>query len=255
MYCDPPSSLARKAALTAIDMMCDAILKWLAPVLSFTCEEAWRTYKPDAEPSVHLTLFPQGLDGFRDDALAAKWETIRNVRRVVTGALEVETRRQADRLVAGSLGRWSMSPTGRFSPLCSMSIWPRSGITSNAMITNDDAPADAFRLNDVPGVAVVVEKSRGHQMARGRGKSCRPWAKTPNIPTCRRATRRRCASGKRWAFPFSLSSSRRRPGPITTCFRDRSRKMTGHLSKQNQHGVWVPAFAGTTWCVVSTMAP
>ena len=90
LYCDPPSSMARKAALTTIDMLCDAILKWLAPVLSFTSEEAWRMYRPDAEPSVHLTLFPEGLEAFRDDALAAKWETIRNVRRVVTGALEVE---------------------------------------------------------------------------------------------------------------------------------------------------------------------
>ena len=47
-------------------------------------------YRPDAEPSVHLTLFPDSFEGFRDDALAAKWEIIRNVRRVVTGALEVE---------------------------------------------------------------------------------------------------------------------------------------------------------------------
>src|SRR5258707_8924427 len=90
LYCDPPSSLARKAALTTIDMLCDSILKWMAPVLSFTCDEAWRLYRPGAEPSVHLTLFPQAVDDFRDDALAAKWETIRNVRRVVTRALEVE---------------------------------------------------------------------------------------------------------------------------------------------------------------------
>src|SRR6202012_2999630 len=90
LYCDPPSSLARKAALTTIDIVCDAVLKWLAPILSFSCEEAWRLYRPDAEPSVHLTLFPQGLEDFRDDALAAKWEIIRNVPRVVTGALEVE---------------------------------------------------------------------------------------------------------------------------------------------------------------------
>ena len=90
LYCDPPSSMARKAALTTIDMICDAILKWFAPVLSFTSEEAWRMYRPDAEPSVHLTLFPEGLEAFRDDALAAKWEIVRNVRRVVTGALEVE---------------------------------------------------------------------------------------------------------------------------------------------------------------------
>ena len=61
LYCDPPSSLARKAALTTIDIICDAILRWFAPVLSFTADEAWQLYKPDAEPSVHLTLFPDGL--------------------------------------------------------------------------------------------------------------------------------------------------------------------------------------------------
>src|SRR5580692_6142170 len=82
LYCDPPSSVTRKAALTAIDMICDAILRWLAPVLSFTCEEAWWLYKPAAEPSVHLTQFPDGLEAFRDDGLAAKWETIRAIRRV-----------------------------------------------------------------------------------------------------------------------------------------------------------------------------
>src|SRR5581483_5639698 len=90
LYCDPPSSLTRKAALTTIDLLCNSILKWLAPVLSFTAEEGWRMYRPDAEPSVHLTLFPEGLEKLRDDKLAAKWETIRDVRRVVTGALELE---------------------------------------------------------------------------------------------------------------------------------------------------------------------
>jgi len=103
LYCDAPSSLTRKAALSAIDIICDAILKWLAPVLSFTTDEAWRMYRPGAEPSVHLTLFPTDLDAFRDDALAAKWETIRNVRRVVTGALELERAAKNIGLVAGGL--------------------------------------------------------------------------------------------------------------------------------------------------------
>src|SRR4029078_10396227 len=62
LYCDPPSSVARKAALTTIDSLCDAILKWLAALLTFPCDEAWRLYRPDAEPSVHLTLFPDGFD-------------------------------------------------------------------------------------------------------------------------------------------------------------------------------------------------
>jgi isoleucyl-tRNA synthetase len=165
LYCDPPSSLARKAALTAIDMICDAILKWLAPVLSFTCEEAWRLYKPGAEPSVHLTLFPESFDNLRDDALVAKWETIRDVRRVVTGALEVE---RAAKHIGSSLEASPMiyvSDKNVFATLFDIDL-AEVCITSNAMVTNEDAPAAAFRLNDVPGVAVVVEKAVGIKCAR-----------------------------------------------------------------------------------------
>jgi isoleucyl-tRNA synthetase len=165
LYCDPPSSLARKAALTAIDMICDAILKWFAPVLSFTCEEAWRLYRPGAEPSVHLTLFPDGIETFRDDALAAKWETIRQVRRVVTGALEVEraAKRIGSSLEASPLVYVSEKAT--FSTLFDIDL-AEVCITSNAMVSNADALADAFRLNDVPGVGVVVEKAVGTKCAR-----------------------------------------------------------------------------------------
>jgi len=165
LYCDPPSSVARKAALTAIDMICDAILKWLAPVLSFTAEEAWRLYRPDAEPSVHLALFPERLEAFRDDALAAKWETIRNVRRVVTGALEVE---RAAKRIGSSLEASPLvfiSDKKIFDTLFDIDL-AEVCITSNAMVTNEDAPADAFRLNEVTGVAVVVEKAVGTKCAR-----------------------------------------------------------------------------------------
>jgi isoleucyl-tRNA synthetase len=165
LYCDPPSSLPRKAALTTIDIICDAILKWLAPVLSFTCEEAWRMYKADAEPSVHLTLFPEDFESFRNDALAAKWETIRDVRRVVTGALELE---RAAKNIGSSLEASPLvyvSDQAIFNTLFDVDLAEVS-ITSNAMITNEDAPADAFRLNEVPGVAVVVEKAVGTKCAR-----------------------------------------------------------------------------------------
>jgi isoleucyl-tRNA synthetase len=165
LYCDPPSSLARKAALTTIDILCDAILKWLAPVLSFTSEEAWRLYRPDAEPSVHLTLFPESFENFRDEKLAAKWEIIRAVRRVVTGALEVE---RAAKNIGSSLEASPLvyvSDNKIFATLFDIDL-AEVCITSNAMVTNDDAPSDAFRLNEVPGVAVVVEKAVGTKCAR-----------------------------------------------------------------------------------------
>jgi isoleucyl-tRNA synthetase len=165
LYCDPPSSVARKAALTTIDLICESILKWLAPVLSFTCEEAWRMVRPNAEPSVHLTLFPDAMERYRDDALAAKWEIIRDVRRVVTGALELERAAKrigssleaspivyvADRALIGTLFDVDLAE------VC---------ITSNYEVREGEAPASAFRLDNVPGVAVVVEKAVGTKCAR-----------------------------------------------------------------------------------------
>ena len=131
--------------------------------MSFTCEEAWRLYRPDAEPSVHLTLFPEGFEAFRDETLAAKWEIIRNVRRVVTGALEVE---RAAKRIGSSLEASPLvyvSDKKIFATLFDVDL-AEVCITSNAMVSNEDAPAAAFRLNEVPGVAVVVEKGRRHQM-------------------------------------------------------------------------------------------
>jgi isoleucyl-tRNA synthetase len=165
LYCDAPSSLARKAALTTIDIICDAILRWLAPVLSFTTDEAWRMYKPNAEPSVHLTLLPEGFEKFRDDALAVRWETIRNVRRVVTGALELE---RAAKNIGSSLEASPLvyvSDKDIFNTMFDIDL-AEVCITSNAMVTNDEAPAGAFRLADVPDVAVVVEKAVGTKCAR-----------------------------------------------------------------------------------------
>ncbi|MFB9264581.1 isoleucine--tRNA ligase [Bradyrhizobium erythrophlei] len=165
LYCDPPSSVARKAALTTIDMLCEAILKWLAPILSFTADEAWRMYRPNAEPSVHLALFPEGLEQFRDDKLAAKWDVIRDVRRVVTGALELE---RAAKNIGSSL---EASPViyvadrDTLATLFDVDV-AEVCITSSYEVREGEAPAGAFRLDAVPGVAVVVEKAVGTKCAR-----------------------------------------------------------------------------------------
>src|SRR6202012_4941183 len=140
-------------------------LKWLAPVLSFTTEEAWRMYKPDAEPSVHLTLFPEGLDQFRDDALATKWQTVRDVRRVVTGALELE---RAAKRIGSSLEASPViyvSDRQTLATLFDIDL-AEVCITSSCEVREGEAPAAAFRLDGVPGVAVIVEKAAGRKCAR-----------------------------------------------------------------------------------------
>ncbi|AJA60505.1 MULTISPECIES: isoleucine--tRNA ligase [Bradyrhizobium] len=165
LYCDPPSSPARRAALTTIDLLCESVLKWLAPILSFTAEEAWRMYRPQAEPSVHLTVFPGAMDAFLDEKLAAKWETIRDVRRVVTGALELE---RAAKNIGSSLEASPVIYVADRNVLMTLfdTDLAEICITSNYEVREGEAPAGAFRLDVVPGVAVVVEKAVGTKCAR-----------------------------------------------------------------------------------------
>ncbi len=210
LYCDPPSSVARKAALTTIDLLCDAILKWLAPILSFTTDEAWRMYRPNAEPSVHLTLFPEGLEQFRNDALAAKWETIRNVRRVVTGALELE---RAAKRIGSSLEASPVIYVADREMLATLFDIDLAEvcITSNYEVREGEAPATAFRLDAVPGVA-WWSRRRSAPNVRAHGRSSPQSARILTIPTSRRATRRRCANGRRWGSRLELARSRRCAG-------------------------------------------
>ena len=91
IYCDRPDSLRRRAARTVLDHLHRCLTVWLAPVLCFTAEEAWGA-RFGAEGSVHLELFPALPAEWRNDKLAATWETIRAVRRRITVPLE-EARR------------------------------------------------------------------------------------------------------------------------------------------------------------------
>jgi isoleucyl-tRNA synthetase len=175
LYCDPPSSVARKSALSVIDVLFRAITTWLAPILSFTTDEAWLSRYGDADSSVHLELFQSVPQTWRDDALAARWETIREVRRVVTGALEVE---RAAKRIGSSL---EASPViyvadrDMLATLFGVDL-AEICITSNYEVREGEAPADAFRLPAVAGVAVVVEKAAGAKCARS-------WKISPEVGT------------------------------------------------------------------------
>jgi isoleucyl-tRNA synthetase len=164
LYCDPYSSATRKAALTVLDYLFRCTVSWLAPMLCFTAEEAWLARYPD-ESSVHLETFPKVLAAWRDDALAEKWRKIRTVRRVVTGALEVE---RANKRIGSSLEAAPIvyvSDENLFAALVDVDLAEVS-ITSGATLIAGDGPVEAFRLADVGGVAVVPRPAEGTKCAR-----------------------------------------------------------------------------------------
>jgi isoleucyl-tRNA synthetase len=165
LYCDPISSLKRRASLTVIDHVFRAAVTWLAPLLPFTAEEAWLSRYPSEDGSVHLQLFPTIPAQWRDDALAEKWRKIRTVRRVVTGALEIE---RAGKRIGSSLEADPfvyVTNEELFEAMLGVDL-PEICITSAGTIVKGDAPADAFRLPDVPGVAVVTKLAEGRKCAR-----------------------------------------------------------------------------------------
>jgi isoleucyl-tRNA synthetase len=165
LYCDPISSVTRKACLTVLDQIFRATVSWLAPILAFTAEEAWLARHPSADGSVHLELFPELPATWRDDALAEKWRKVRNVRRVITGALEIE---RAHKRIGSSLEAAPVvhvSDPELFAALVDID-WAEVAITSDARLVEGDGPPEAFRLDDVKGVAVEVRLAQGTKCAR-----------------------------------------------------------------------------------------
>ncbi len=165
LYCNPISSTTRKSSLTVLEHLFRATVTWLAPMLPFTAEEAWLARYPSAEGSVHLELFPEVPSAWRDDALAEKWRRVRNVRRVVTGALEIE---RAHKRIGSSLEAAPviyLSDPELFAAVVDVDF-AEVAITSDYTLVEGDGPPDAFRLDEVKGVAVVVKLAQGRKCAR-----------------------------------------------------------------------------------------
>ncbi len=164
LYCDPPSSVKRRTTLAVIEQIFRCVTTWLAPILVFTSEEAWLARYSQAI-SAHLEQFPTLPSQWRDDALFQKWEQIRLIRSVVTGALEIE---RAQKRIGSSLeaapivylndSKLSAALAGcDFAEIC---------IVSNLTLENGAGPSDAFRLPEVPGVAVSPQRAKGVKCAR-----------------------------------------------------------------------------------------
>jgi isoleucyl-tRNA synthetase len=86
LYCDAATDPKRRAYRTVLDTLFQALVRWLAPVMVFTCEEVWSTRYPDAG-SVHLLEWPE-IGNWHDEALATRVARLREVRRAVTEAIE-----------------------------------------------------------------------------------------------------------------------------------------------------------------------
>jgi isoleucyl-tRNA synthetase len=171
LYCDGADDPLRRATRTVMDRVFDCLVRWLAPILCFTAEEAWLARHGVADGrSVHLELFAEVPEAWHDPAVAARWDRLRDIRRVATGALE---RERAAKRIGSSLQAAVEVYVDDPADLGDVDL-AELCITSAAALCVRDAPEGAFGLPDVPGVAVMVREAPG-------GKCQRCWRVLPEI--------------------------------------------------------------------------
>ena len=164
LYCDG-DTVERRAARTVLRLLYERLTTWLAPILVFTMEEVWLERNPGAGSSVHLQDIPDTPRSWHNPELAQKWAGLRQARRVVTAALEVQ---RTNKVIGASL---EAAPTVYvedaalaealnavpFADLC---------ITSDITVVAGDAPEGAFSLPEAPGIAVVFAAAQGEKCTR-----------------------------------------------------------------------------------------
>jgi isoleucyl-tRNA synthetase len=173
LYCDGATN-RRKSAQTVLDILFHRLTTWLAPILVFTAEEVWLERFPGEDSSIHLQDIPETPAAWRDDALAEKWAQIRQVRSVVTGALEIQRR---DKVIGSSLEAAPIVHVGADLEMLLASVeFEDICITSAVTLDTGLPPAEAFTMEGVPGIAVTFAKAQGQKCQRS-------WKILPDVGT------------------------------------------------------------------------
>ena len=88
LYCGDPNSLERRSCRTVLELIFKSLTSWLAPIISFTAEEAWQCWVEDVNNSIHLKEHPKIPENWINPNLEDKWERIRKIRSEVLSAIE-----------------------------------------------------------------------------------------------------------------------------------------------------------------------
>ncbi len=162
IYCDPLDSTQRRATRTVLDIIFNYLVRWLAPTLVFTCEEAWKSKGNTS--SIHLENFLQTPIEYKNIELSKKWNTIKNIRKVITGALE---KKRADKFIGSSLeAHIKVYLEDSIKDSIGNTSLDDISITSSFEILPYNKNNLCFEMEEVNGVGIEVEKAKGKKCNR-----------------------------------------------------------------------------------------
>jgi isoleucyl-tRNA synthetase len=177
LYTAPRDSAIRRSAQTAMYHILEAMVRWIAPIISFTAEEIWAEVPGGREESVFMSTWYQGLHRFTDEQDRQKWQRIISMRDEVSKSIESLRK-------AGEIGSSLASEVNVFASgqLKQDLAWLGDElrfvlITAEAGIADmSDAPPDALRLalEDGGELAITVQASKDT-------KCVRCWHQRPEV--------------------------------------------------------------------------
>ena len=165
LYCNSENELTRRSSRTLLDILFRRLTTWLAPMLVFTMEDVWLTRFKEKNTSVHLEDMPETPKDWLNPELDQKWKVIRSVRRVVTGAIEIERKEKnigasleaAPTIFIEDVSKFEIINKQNFADIC---------ITSAVTLINKPFDKEAFTLEDTPGIGVIFKKANGIKCER-----------------------------------------------------------------------------------------
>ena len=90
LYCDSLDSPKRKSTVIFLNILLEILLKWFAPILSFTTEEIYRLVKIDSKKSIHLESFPDIPANWNNKKLETKWMELIKIRETCNSSIELK---------------------------------------------------------------------------------------------------------------------------------------------------------------------
>jgi len=179
LYCDHRDDLKRKAYRTVLNTLFQYLIRWLAPIVVFTAEEAWLSLYGTCG-SVHLESFLIPCDEWENLELADKINKVKEIRKSVTAALEISRKNKI--IGSGLQAHVTIFDPNKTLPTEDEAFWEEVVITSVFKIKQEEIPANAFVSDDLKNIGVVISVAAGEKCER-----C--WKITTNLSEDKLCTR------------------------------------------------------------------
>ena len=165
LYCEPVNSKIRKASIKFLNITLDILLRWFAPIISFTTEEIYKIIYNN-EKSIHLENFSTIPEKWLNKSLGNKWNQLKLVRQVCNVAIEVKrTNKELGSSLEADL---EIFLDKKYLDLVKNIDLSEFCITSKAkaQILNGQKDLELFKLENIQGIGVLVKRAIGNKCPR-----------------------------------------------------------------------------------------